>query len=1188
MKPKISPTPQQQAVIDHKDGPLLVSAAAGSGKTRVLVERLLKKIETGDSIDQFLIITYTRAAAAELRERIVEEISSRLQKSPRDKNLRRQSMLVYVAKIDTIHAFCTDILRENAHHAKLPPDFRVADDTECEMLKSEILENVLNKAYETIETSPGFKSLVDTVSAGRDDKRLALMIPEIHAKLKAIPSPRQWIEKQIQMFNLEDINDAAQTVWGRFLMEKAKKNVSNWLEKMKNLRVSAESHPVFLKAYGPSIDITIESLEKFNTSLTGSWDQAWKNSVVEFPRAGSLTGFDELKELRNRCKDDMKKCAEIFECSSEDHLDDILQSSMEITALFKIISDFDLEFAAEKLRRGIVDFSDLEHLVLDLLIDEKTGEKSPLARSVSKRFKEIMVDEYQDVNAVQELIFNAVSQNGQNIFMVGDVKQSIYRFRLADPTIFLGKYKKFMEDDCGTLINLSSNFRSSAGVLNAVNTVFSEIMSEEFGEMDYTEREYLIPGRADITCETICPTENIPHHEPAPAAEICVIDMSDAGSDDDENPAKEQVEAGYIAARISNLIDSGYEIPTGQGTFRRAEYGDIVILLRSVHEKAWQYARALRDEGIPFEVQGGDNFFETLEVSAALSILNVIDNPMQDIPLAAALRGPVYQMSADELAQIRAGSKDTDFYTAVVKASENCEKCAAFLEDISALRLVAPEMPADKFIRYMYDKTGFLGKVGALVGGAGRRENLLNLAAHAGRFEQSGFKGLFGFLTIIKGFMEKGKSLTSETAKSDKNAVQIISVHRSKGLEFPIVFFANASKEFNFMDIRKHFVMHPELGIGTSKTDNIRKIEYQTLAKTAIQKKLTDEMKSEEMRVLYVAMTRAREKLIITAVFKDAKKEIEKLDTLGREGITPQILDKAKSMASWLLLTSFGRQNHNIINAETITIASKQKPDSIASDKPENHQPISKPDETSGCEIPDIGKRLSFVYPHKNASELPSKITVSGLKGRYAENDIEAMPADYTKNPEKSKRSFTMDRPGFVAETKELTAAERGTALHMAMQYIDYEKCESIDTISGQLEHLQKSNILTPKQAEAVDTQKILNFFQSDVGKRIKAANELKREFRFSLLYPAKDFFSGGGDDKILLQGVIDCFFKENGECVVIDFKTDYVTMASLKDKADFYKPQLKAYSEAIERICKKPVKERIIYFFGIDSSVSV
>lgn len=1188
-------TPQQSTAIETRGSALLVSAAAGSGKTKVLVERLLRYIsggEDGCDITEFLIITYTRAAASELRSRILDEISERLALEPDNRHLRRQAALVYEATIGTIHGFCTDILRENAHIAGLSPDFRVADESESAIIRDKVLEDLLDRRYETVSETPGFKLLVDTMSAGRDDKKLKGIILETHAKLQSHANPDKWVEDQLEALDTGSLGEVSRTVWGRFLMDDASKKAAYWLGVMRQLRDEMTIHPDLDKAYGTSVDATIDGLKQLASALSRSWDEARSCAAVDFPRPKSVKGYEDLKEIRLRCKDALKKLASLFECASADLLEDMEAVRPAVTELLNLVLEFDRDFAEAKKKRGLVDFSDLEHLTARILTDFETEAPTETALAISRRFKEILVDEYQDVSRVQERIFNAVSRNGENIFMVGDVKQSIYRFRLADPTIFLDKYKSYKDVEEaspageGRRVLLSTNFRSRGGILDAVNFIFKNVMSEDFGEMAYTEREFLYTGRKD---------KDIPE----PAVELDVLDLSGIETEEDEeNPEKTEVEADFVAARIEELIKSCMTIPDGQGGTRYVTYGDFAILLRSVKDKAALYEKALSDRNIPVALPGGEGFFAALEVSVTLSLLGVIDNPMQDIPLIAVLRSPVYGFTPDELAQIRAADRNSDFYGALVKSSETSGKCWKFLEELEAFRLIAPDMPADRFLWHVYNKTDMLAVMGALRGGNERRNNLMRLIELAARCEANGYRGLFGFMTLVRKLIENGEEPFGNNETPSGNAVKIMSIHKSKGLEFPVVILADTTKRFNKKDAAAPLLVHSKLGIGAKRTDLERRIEYPTLARLAVSKKLTQEMMSEELRVLYVAMTRAREKLIVVSTFADAEKELTKLAKDAAAPVPPQVLENTAGMWCFILLPALTRPEAECLCSTPVTrSADCGEPWAIRKIKitevPANRKEapvIPERFEARPEDVEALKESLGYRYPFIKAATIPSKLTATGLKGRFA--DYEA--AEEAERLEAVWQRTPASRPGFITNRAELTPAERGTALHLAMQYIDYRKCGTIEEIRGELGRLKEKNFVSTQQADAVDPDKIRAFFASPLGVRVMSAEKLYREFKFSLLVKAEDYFPGGedgdsvADDEILFQGVVDCCFEEGGALHVIDFKSDYVTKETLAEKTKLYAPQLTAYGRAMERIVGLPVKSRLIYFFALDTVAEV
>ena len=858
-----------------------------------------------------------------------------------------------------------------------------------------------------------------------------------------------------------------------------------------------------------------------------------------------------------------------------------------VEELLALVLDFDQAYAEEKKKRALIDFSDQEHLTVQLLKDPETGGATPLAQTVAGRYREILVDEYQDVNAIQEMIFQAVSKNGQNIFMVGDVKQSIYRFRLADPSIFLQKYKSYTDvdtDDSGTgrRIFMSTNFRSKKGILDAVNFIFKNIMSESFGEMDYTEREYLYPGRADA-------------HSDHPAVELDVLDMSVTETDEDEeNAEKTETEASFVADRIKELMESSFKVSDGRGGTRPVTYGDFAILLRSVKNKASVYAEALTQVGIPTALNANDAFFESLEVSVALSFLDVIDNPRQDVPLITALKSPVYGFTPDELSEIRVVDKRACFYEALKKTAETDEKSRAFIDEMDALRNIAPDLTTDRLLFKLYDRTDMLAVMGAMRDGETRRENLMKLIELAARYEANGLKGLHSFMSFVRRLIENGDEPFDAGETPSGDVVRILSIHKSKGLEFPVVILADTAKRFNTSDTKKPLLMHAQMGVGVKRTDLKRRITYATLPRMAVAKKLIGEMAAEELRVLYVAMTRAREQLIIVSTFRDARHEIGKLLKNASTPTAPQVLEDINCFAGYILTPVLTRPEAACLISDDMEPVRPY--DGMwdirliaagilgTSDRKVNTV-LDEREEPQSADVEALRKRLNFTYPYKQASELPSKLTATELKGRFTDYEAaeEADTPDYL-----IKKTIPYARPNFITKKTRLTATERGTALHLAMQYINYEYCMTVDGIKKELSRLYQRHFLTKQQFESINHDKIAAFFYSTLGRSVLNAENLYREFKFSLLVRAGDYFKDGGDDEILFQGVIDCCYEEKGKLNIIDFKTDVVSADTLAEKTMLYAGQVKAYGHAMSRITKKPVGRLILYFFATGDVVDV
>jgi len=1136
-------TPMQDAAIKHRGSALLISAGAGSGKTRVLIERLMSLIEQGTDVDRFLVITYTRAAAAELRSRLSLAISKRLAENPADRRMRRQSALIYRARINTIHSFCSDIIRESAHAVGVRPDFRQMEEAEAAALLRETLEELLERKYP--EGDAAFLALADMMGAGRDDSRLAEIILETYSALQSHPYPEKWIQSQLDM----DINpetDVGSTPWGALLIDRAKRKLNYWQRRFGEALMDAESDPDTKKAYLPSWQATANSLSAFAAAIDEGWDAAGQFGAVEFPRTGAVRGRSDdpfimgLQQIRKSCKSAMDELTNSFSVPGADLMADMARIKPVIDALYLLVLELSRDYSEAKKRRGALDFSDLEHLSLAILSDPETGLPTARAGEISQRFAEILVDEYQDVNRVQEMIFAAVSQNGQNITMVGDVKQSIYRFRLADPTIFLEKYAAFAEHpaEAGvpTRIRMAHNFRSRPEILDAVNRVFSRIMSPQLGEMSYGADEAMEAGRKDDGV----------FRKP--------VEFHFCETPEDED--RIEYEAKCAASYIRGLLDSCIEI---EG--RPLRSSDCAILMRSPGGRSGAFVAALEAENIPASVAGGTSgLFDGFENTCLLSILRVIDNPIQDIPLIAALRSPVWRFTADELAHIRAAAPG-DFYTALKVRAESDEKCAAFLNDLNELRQLAAGLPADELISAVLAKTGLPAIAEARSTGAAER--LYMVQSYARSCEDAGCRGLFGFLERVD------SADPPRLAKSAEDGVAIMSIHGSKGLEFPVVLLCDLSHRFNMQDTRKPLLIHRDLGAGPKFINTARGIEYPTIARTAVAQRITGETLSEEMRVLYVAMTRPREKLVCLCSVKDAEEHISKL----RLGLTdppdPNALESCSCMGDWLL---------------SALLCDPDFEYSILSPTDSAHAEADVPQEESAesenSEFENELRRSVMWKPDGDSEGLPSKVTATALKQgfRSAEAAEDAMEIA----PVSDLRRDYLRRPVFAAEEKGLTAAEKGTAIHMAMQLINFDRSSSLDEISGEIARMETMRLLTKEQAASVDTRKLMNFFRSELGRRALAAKNISREFKFSVLLPAQLVY-GRGEGEVLLQGVIDLFFEEEDGIVLVDFKSDRVTTETRAARAEEYEGQLTAYAEALSRITGKPIKEKRLFFFNCD-----
>lgn len=1196
-------TEEQKRIVDDRGGELLVSAAAGSGKTRVLVERLMDRVtREGMDLDQFLVITYTKAAAGELRARIAQELSARLAEAPNDRHLRRQTALVYQAQISTIHAFCAALLRESGHLLDLDPDFRLCDEGEGHVMMAQVLEDVLEEQYRDIDPEGDFALLVDTLSAGRDDSRLAQIVLDVFGRIQSHPEPLRWLEEQKAAWELDGITDVGQTAWGALLLEDAARLGRDCVRRLKQAVELCGGDELLEQNYAPSLQTTLEQTEALCAAADRhSWDQVCARLPVSFPavgrkrkRTGELSPMEEaraqraverVKALRDGVKEQLTRLGERFDGDSGQLLADLAEARPAVRGLMELVARFQEAYQKEKARRGVLDFSDLEHFAVRLLLDPESGQPTPLASSWSARFAEVMVDEYQDTNQVQNAIFTAVSDGGRTLFQVGDVKQSIYRFRLADPTIFLEKYRRFRDgEEAGAgeprRRVLSRNFRSRPRVLEGCNDLFRAVMSRDFGEVDYTDDQALVPGAA------FPPGED-------DALELDVLDLSLLGEQEEgEREDKNRLEARWAARRIRALLDRPLMVKDGEGT-RPLRPSDVMILLRSPGVVLHHYLRALSEEGIPWSADGGGDLFDTTEVNVALALLQIVDNPRQDVPLIAALRSPVFGFDGDKLAFLRAGAKG-DFYTAVTEAAGRGDQaCRDFLTQLEELRFGAGERTCRQLIWHIYEQTNLLGLFGAMPGGQERQDNLLALYALAGQLEDSGCRSLFQFLLRLERLRQTGAKLPSSGSGREGEGVSILSIHRSKGLEKPVVLVCGLSRRLNREDLMRPVLFHPVLGVGPKGLDRERMVEYPTLARRAVSRQLEREMMAEELRLLYVAMTRAREKLVLVCSLTGGARDLQRMAGDAGCPVEPQALLGMQAVSQWVLLPVLARPDADALRraagVEIPVTAEDCGPEwdirwingsGLAVEPPPcGAPPEEEADEDAG---PGLEERLLWQYPFAGDVEIPSKLTATQLKGR----DLDGEAAEETPQP---PRPVRFGRPRFASEEMGLTPAQRGTALHLVMQFIDFSRTETVEQVAGEIRRLVERQMITPQQGEAVRPEKLTAFFSSAIGREVRASETLHREFKFSILVPAAGYYARASrGEEVLLQGVVDCWFETPEGITVLDFKTDRVDERTVGDRAEEYRPQLAAYSRALEEVTGRQVCRRVLWFFALDRAEEV
>lgn len=1171
-------TDEQWAAIKEDRGALLVSAAAGSGKTAVLVERVLRRLtdETAPAdIDRLLLVTYTSAAAAEMRGKIADAITKRLSERPDDARLRRQLLLVHRAQITTVHAFCLQLVREQFATLGLPPDFRIADEGERAEMQEECMETVLEAGYDSEDE--GFLALSDLLSAGRDDKRLSQVVLEVFEKIQSHADPDAFLSEVESMFQGNSEKHRAA------LLDEARSAAEYGLDCLKLALGELETDGDLNAAYGPAFLADEAHVRALLDALGEGWDAAVAAAQnITHDRLGAVRGYEDkafqeyIKGLRDEWKDACTRIqTSLLAVDGEAEQAHRALVAPAMSALVATVRAFGRAFADEKLRRGVADFGDLEHFAVRLLLEN--GQPTALARSVAAGFDEILVDEYQDTNAVQEAIFGAVSRAGRNLFFVGDVKQSIYGFRLANPYIFLEKYRAWpdadgAEDGAPRKLNLTRNFRSRAAVLDATNYIFRRVMCEEVGDLAYTDREALYVG-ADY------PNPGDSRYK----TEVLLLDTADGEED------KTVLEAELVAGRIRQLLRDGLPVyDRGQDATRPVSPGDIVILLRSISRKAAIYRQALEKIGLSAETDESSGLLATSEVAAMVSFLHVIDNPRQDVELIGLLRSPLIGFTEQELAEVRLTDKKAAFFDALHLAAEaGNEKAALFLQQLDTLRRLATDLPVSSLVQRLYDQYGALGVYGALPNGKQRQRNLLAFFERARAFEENGSRGLFRFTALLRGMAERGEDWQTVRAGGSGGAVRIMSIHKSKGLEFPIVILADCAKSFNEQDLRAPVLVHPELGLGPKCRDLARGVQYPTLWRQAVAVRARREAVSEELRVLYVALTRAKEKLIITAAGARLNKDLQKWATLARmDRLPPYALSRMRSTLPWLLLPLL---RHPAGDALRQMAGFDGLPDLDAPDvfdirvvTPEALEAGAAQADTNQTEEerPTVHTRLDYVHPY--LQDIPAKLTATGVGQSYKA----AEAAEDTPLP---RPEVTLRQPRFAQEKRGLTPAERGTAHHLFMQFCDFDTCAMPGGAEQELTRLRDKHILSPEQADAVDVRRIEAFFASDLYRQAFAAARVRREFKFSVVAPAASYYPVAEDapeETVLLQGVIDCLLETEAGFVVVDFKTDRVRAQDAADRAERYRPQLDAYGRAVQAIFGKPVTGRVLYFLTAGQAV--
>ena len=1192
-------TESQKQVIDLRNKNILVSAAAGSGKTAVLVERILGLITDPVApvdIDRLLIVTFTNAAATEMRERIGSAIEKRLQQDPENDNLLRQITLLHHAQITTIDSFCLFLVKNHFHEIGLDPGFRVADPGEIQLLKQDCLKEIIEESLEEEEGAEAFRHMMDAVAYGTREKNLEEAVLKLHLFSESFPWPEEWLKDRLGDYDIEtEIQD---TVWGKELEEIFQQRLGQILETIATA-IKICTGPGGPYMHLPMLQEDEELAERLKKSgWRNSFSQVEEISFKALSRKKDEAVSEELREsvkiLREQAKNDLKKLKEeLFPAPYEK----ILQQMKEIAAVEKVLVEtvikFRKRFLEKKREKNLLDFSDMEHLALEILLQKPEGEEELMptktALEYQSYYKEIMVDEYQDSNLVQELLLQSIASDHPNRFMVGDLKQSIYKFRLARPEIFLEKYNTYGKeaDNPNQRVDLHQNFRSRREVLDSVNDVFYQIMGKDLGKVDYTRKEALFVGASyPDTGENYKTT----------------LLLMEEGEED-----KKEAEAAMVAGQIQRMVGKFLVTDKETGLPRPLKYSDIVVLLRT--NTGWDevFYRIFMERKIPAAVTNKAGYFSAIEVQTLLGFLRTLDNPFQDIPLYGTLRSFFGRFSEEEIVALKAEGKKS-LYENLKKVAEvigeEAEegekerhslslKAADFLRRLNKYRDQVYILPIHKLLRKYLEDTGYLYYCRALPGGEQRVANIKMLLEKAEVYEKTSYFGLFHFLRYMEQ-LQKYEIDAPEAGIMDEGSevVRIMSIHKSKGLEFPVCFLSGLSKQINQQDSRESILCDMDLGIGMDYRDTNRRIRKKDLRKNILAEKIRRENLGEELRVLYVAMTRAREKLIMTGVIKDYEKQLATLASLkdhSEEKLPLPVLNHATNYLDLILAASIRRaQNLEIRLENPFLLTEEQLAEPIEKLlKKEEAQDVMDRLSSEGKQK-ELGEALRksfcFNYAYENLKGLFVKTTVSELKMKAMEEKDEAA---YQLFEEAPVRNYL---PGFVEEKKENEGAKRGNAYHRVMELMDFSKLPSIKALWEQLEKLSKEEILKPEYLSLLQKKKLEAFLKSALAKRMeKAANKelLWKEQPFVLGVPAnvldKKFPE---EEKVLIQGIIDAYFEEEEELVVLDYKTDRVSTE--EELVNRYEEQLNHYARALTRLTGKRVKEKLLYSFSLDRIIEI
>ena len=1210
-------TAQYEAIKDRNNN-LLVAAAAGSGKTAVLVERIVQMI-VDDKIDinNLLVVTFTNAAAGEMKERLGEAIIKELDKrSENEEHLRNQLNLLNKASISTLHSFCIDIVKNYFYLQEIDPNFRIADETENNLLKMEVLEDLFEKEYEKHDDL--FLGLVEIFGSSKEDKPLQDLVLNLYEFIQSNPKPLAWLEKKIEYFAFDN-EQFRKSGWHESLVNQISVNLSGARELIEEA-VSVCRKPNGPTDYLDSLQSDLELVDNLQSVLSKGLEDfynelaAIKYITLARIKKGEVDEMlqEEVKEFRAQGKDLINGKKQVLFKNPNELLKDLNELYPFMKYLYNLISNFSDIYQQRKTDKGIVDFNDLEHYTLTILANEQVREE------YKKNFKYIFVDEYQDSNIVQETILSYIKREN-NFFMVGDVKQSIYRFRLADPTLFIEKYQSFSsgKNSQNRRIDLNKNFRSRKEIIDGINFIFKQIMSGQLGEIDYVEEAYLYPGaetepieNAEIEVNLIEKDLNDNFLGNESAYHMGNQDQTDDPEENDETALEElealevvEAEAGFAAKRIKELHNTQI-YDKKLAAYRDIDYKDIVILLRTTKNWADTFLDTFIRQGIPAYADVNAGFFSSIEINIFINLLKVIDNKRQDIPLISVMRSPIGNFTIEELLRVRINTKSISYYDAVEEYLTQGEdpltsKLNSFIEKIKMWQEQSRYVPLDELIWRLLTETGYYIYTGAMPGGIQRQANLRMLVDRAERFQKSSIKGLFNFIKFVEKIKKNSSDMgTAKTLGENENVVRIMSIHKSKGLEFPIVIIAGMGKQFNMTDTRKQILFHKELGIGPKYVNLEYRNVYDSLAKLAMKYKIMTENLSEEMRILYVALTRAKDKLILLGTIKGITKAAKK----WKNNISPFYLQKGVSYYDWILpvltrhrgndelreLAGINFKESHLLDDQSkwkVNVLSRndiqfEHWDKNALEK-EFKQLLTGDGHSINPEQAEfIGQRLNWQYDYNQAIQIPAKLSVTDIK-KLSAKELAGVGINIPA---------LVKKPKFTETEKKFTATEKGTVIHFVMQHIDLRKTQSQESILKQIQEMITAELLTEEEANVVDPQKITAFLNSSIGQRILKTEKVYREVPFNYVKKAKDVIQGLGDceENLLIQGVIDLYFEEDGEYVLVDYKTDYLTDDNIDEITGKYEIQVALYKEALEQITGKKVKESYLYLFHLDKEVKI